>query len=158
MNHKKMKRLKIYIDTSVIGGCFDEKFEKWSKGLILDFQNNVFKPVLSELIAAEIENAPMNVQEKYYEILKIDTDMLLITDEAINLAEIYQERKILTPKYFNDGLHIAIATISNIDIIASWNFKHIVHYDKIRLFNSVNIESGYKSIDIYSPMEVTTNG
>jgi hypothetical protein len=100
----------------------------------------------------------MNVQEKYYEILKIDTDMLLITDEAINLAEIYLERKILTPKYFNDGLHIAIATISNIDIIASWNFKHIVHYDKIRLFNSVNIESGYKSIDIYSPMEVTTNG
>jgi len=64
----------------------------------------------------------------------------------------------LTPKYFNDGLHIAIATISNIDIIVSWNFKHIVHYDKIRLFNSVNIESGYKSIDIYSPMEVTTNG
>jgi len=89
MNHKKMKRLKIYIDTSVIGGCFDEKFEKWSNGLILDFQNNIFKPVLSELIAAEIENAPMNVQEKYYEILKIDSDMLLITDEAINLAEIY---------------------------------------------------------------------
>lgn len=61
----------------------------------------------------------------------------------------------LTPKYFDDGLHIAIATIAKVDLLVSWNFKHIVHFDKIRLFNSVNIEMGYKTIDIYSPREVT---
>ena len=68
----------------------------------------------------------------------------------------YQERKILTPKFFDDGLHIAIATVNKIDILVSWNFKHIVHFNKIHFFNAVNLEMGYKQIDIYSPREVTT--
>jgi len=65
-------------------------------------------------------------------------------------------RQILTPKYFEDLLHIAIATINNIDILVSWNFKHIVHYEKIKLFNAVNLELSYKTINIFSPREVTT--
>lgn len=54
-------------------------------------------------------------------------------------------------------LHIALATVNKVDLVVSWNFKHIVHYDKIRKFNSVNIELGYKPIEIYSPREVTIN-
>ena len=42
-------------------------------------------------------------------------------------------------------------------MLVSWNFKHIVRFDKIRLFNAVNQEQGYKSIEIYSPREVTTS-
>ena len=62
------------------------------------------------------------------------------------------------PNYRDDALHIALATIANVDLLVSWNFRHIVRYDKIRLFNSVNIESGYKPIQIYSPREVTSYG
>ncbi len=71
------------------------------------------------------------------------------------LAQYYQDRNILTPKFFDDGIHIAVATIAEVDVLVSWNFKHIVHFDKIRLFNSVNLELGYKQIQIYSPREVT---
>ena len=67
------------------------------------------------------------------------------------------KKAILKPKFANDLLHIAIATYANADVLVSWNFKHIVRFDKILLYNSVNIEMGYKQIQIYSPMEVARN-
>jgi predicted nucleic acid-binding protein len=151
-----MKKQKIYVDTSVIGGCFDDEFKKWSNGLFEDFKNKVFIPVVSEVTAAEILDSPRKVQKKYNELLKYNSEILKITAEVINLAAEYQKRKILTPKYFDDGLHIALAIIAEVDILVSWNFRHIVHFDKIRMFNSIHLEFGYKSIEIYSPREVST--
>jgi len=58
-----MKRLRIYVDTSVIGGCFDPEFVTWSKGLIEDFQAGRFRLVLSDITAAGIERAPIQVRE-----------------------------------------------------------------------------------------------
>jgi hypothetical protein len=58
--------------------------------------------------------------------------------------------------YYDDGVHIAFATIAEVDVLVSWNFKHIVHLDKIRLFNAVNLEQGYKPLVIYSPREVAS--
>lgn len=55
-------------------------------------------------------------------------------------------------------LHIALATVADIDVLVSWNFKHIVRLDKIRIFNAVNLELGYKQLQIYSPREVTSYG
>ena len=51
-------------------------------------------------------------------------------------------------------LHVALATVANVDVLISWNFKHIVRLDKLRLFNAANIELGYWSLAIYSPREV----
>jgi hypothetical protein len=79
----------------------------------------------------------------------------MVTEVATALADVYQQRHILTPKYYDDGLHIALATVAQVDLLVSWNFKHIVHFDKIRLFNIVNLEQGYKTLLIYSPREVT---
>ena len=55
-------------------------------------------------------------------------------------------------------LHIALATVANADLLVSWNFRHIVRVDKIRLFNAVNLEQGYQALSIHSPREVTTYG
>ena len=77
-----------------------------------------------------------------------------MSTESLDLLSKYRERKILGPKFQNDMLHIALATIANVDVLVSWNFRHIVRLDKIRLFNSVNIECGYKPLMIYSPREV----
>ena len=149
-----MKKLRIYIDTSVIGGCFDKEFKPWSNGLMKDFLLGNFQPVLSEIVAIEIENAPENVQLKYRELKKC-AENLVIRDEVTKLANIYLKRKVLTPKYHGDMLHIALATIAKVDIVVSWNFKHIVHFDKIRQFNGINMEMGYTTLQIYSPREVT---
>ena len=153
-----MKIQRLYIDTSVVGGCFDAEFARWSNGLYEDIQRGIFIPVVSEVTAAEIAEAPEFVQQRYSEILDQGAEILTINEAAFNLADFYQERKILTPKYYDDGLHIALATINEVDLLVSWNFKHIVHYEKIRLFNAVHLELGYKSLQIYSPREVTFHG
>jgi len=75
-------------------------------------------------------------------------------ETALDLADRYQHRGILTPKFYDDGLHIALATVTEVDVVVSWNFRYIVHLDKIRLFNAVNLELGYKPLGIYSPREV----
>ena len=150
-----MKKPRIYIDTSVIGGCFDAEFATWSNGLMEDFAAGTFMPVLSDMVTAEIQDAPEAVRGKYEALLRGEHELVLITEEVITLAEAYQRRKILTPKFYDDGVHIALASVAEADLLVSWNFRHIVHFDKIRLFNSVNLEQGYKPLQIYSPREVT---
>jgi hypothetical protein len=153
-----MKVQRIYTDTSVIGGCFDSEFAKWSDGLIEDFRLGTFKPLLSEIISAEIENAPAQVQKLYEELLALSPEMVSVNSEMADLADSYQKRGILTPKYYDDGLHIAAATVAGADMLVSWNFRHIVRAEKIRMFNAVSLENGYKPIQIYSPREVTVYG
>ena len=147
----------VYLDTSVIGGCFDQEFARWSNLLIKDFRAGRLKPVVSTIIAVELAKAPENVQTVFGELLALSAEVLATNVEAVEIANLYQQRGILTPKYYADGLHIAVATVADVDVIVSWNFKHIVHFDKIRLFNAVNIEQGYKPMNIYSPREVATD-
>ena len=153
-----MKIQRIYIDTSFIGGCFDDEFAEWSNGLVADFRTGIFLPLLSEVVAAEIADAPETVQSIYAELVSLNAEVLTIEESALGLAEEYQKRSILTPNFYDDGLHIALATVAEADLLVSWNFKHIVRFDKIRLFNAVNIEFGYKPLQIFSPREVTTYG
>jgi len=153
-----MKVQRIYIDTSVIGGCHDDEFATWSNGLMKDFRLGNFKPIISRIVALEIVDAPNEVKKTYAELLNLEHELLETTAEAMGLADFYQRRGILTPKFYDDGLHIGLATIAEVDVLVSWNFKHIVHFDKMRLFNAVNIEQGYRSLQIYSPREVTNYG
>ena len=153
-----MKVLRVYVDTSVLGGCFDTEFERWSTGLMEDFRQRRFRPVLSEVTAAEVLPAPDPVRDLYAEVLDLGAEILPVTREALTLRASYQARGVLGSRFENDMLHIAVATIADVDVLVSWNFRHIVRLDKIRLFNAVNIEQGYRALTIYSPQEVTIHG
>ena len=153
-----MKAQRVYIDTSVVGGCHDKEFAPWSKGLMKDFRLGPFTPIVSSLVALEIEGAPQHVQETYTEVLALEHEFLEPTAEALDLADRYLQRGILTSNYYDDAQHIALATVAEADLLTSWNFRHIVHFDKIRQFNAVNLERGYKTIDIRSPRELTNYG
>jgi hypothetical protein len=153
-----MKVQRVYTDTSVIGGCFDEEFAPWSNGLMTDFRLGNYEAVTSEVVAAEIEPAPDDVREKYADLKRYGATVVEVTEEVVNLADAYEHRGILSTTYRDDGLHIAAATVHEVDVLTSWNFKHIVHFEKIRTFNAVSQELGYKPIDIRSPREVTNYG
>jgi hypothetical protein len=83
--------------------------------------------------------------------------MISVSPEALALVASYESHGILAPRFRNDMLHIALATIAEVDVLVSWNFRHIVRLDKIRLFNAVNTEQGFRSVAIYSPREVATH-
>ena len=153
-----MKLQRIYLDTSVLGGCYDPEFEEWSNGLMRDFRSGRFKPVLSQVTATELREAPESVQALFAELLALNAEIIEASENALELADAYQAHNILTNKFYDDGLHIAIATVAEVDVLVSWNFKHIVRFDKIRFFNAVNLEYGYKPLQIFSPREVTSHG
>lgn len=152
-----MKRPQIYVDTSVFGGCFDAEFATWSNALMTDFRAGRFRLMVSDVTAAEVALAPESIRELFSELLPMG-EFLDIGSDALELLSAYEARGVLGPRFRNDMLHIAIATVGEVDVVVSWNFKHIVRLDKIQLFNGINIELGYRPLAIYSPREVATYG
>ena len=151
-----MKKLRVYLDTSVIGGCFDGEFAVWSNALMANFRAKRLAAVVSDLVAAEVQVAPSEVQEKFDELLSLEAELLRIDRTVLDLASEYSRHGILPERFRNDLLHIAMATVANVDVLVSWNFKHIVRLEKIRLYSAVNIEAGYRPLEIYSPREVAS--
>ena len=151
-----MDKLRIYVDTSVLGGCFDPEFAAWSNGLVRDFRAHRLIPVLSDVTAAEVSSAPEPVKVLHRELLSLAGSVLPVTLEITSLVAAYQARRILPARMAADMTHIALATVAGVDTLVSWNFKHIVRLEKIRLFNAVNVELGYRVLSILSPREVTT--
>ena len=146
--------MKVYVDTSVIGGCFDTEFQEWSNALFQEFVVGIKQVMVSDLLIQELERAPQEIRNKINEIPERHQIAISNNIEAIQLAEIYIEEGALTNKSFNDALHIALATLNNTDVLASWNFKHIVNLDRIRLYNSINLRMGYQMIEIRTPREI----
>ncbi len=146
-------RQRIYIDTSVIGGYFDDEFEEPTKRLFDRIANKDFDVYFSEVNETELSLAPQHIQDvkkviplECYHYVNLDSD-------SKALAETYIFDKALGKASTNDAYHIAIASVNRLDCLVSWNFKHIVNFDKIKMFNSINLKLGYPLIDIRTPLE-----
>ena len=149
---------KIYIDTSVVGGYFDEEFKEATIKLFERLDNNEIIFVVSDLLDLELINAPQHVKEH---LLKYSVDKFQrveLNEEAIKLADTYINEKVVGKTSVEDCRHIAMATIHKVDVLASWNFKHIVNLDRIKGYNSVNLRLGYSMIEIRSPKDLVNYG
>jgi len=146
-------KLRVYIDTSVVGGYFDDEFEDVTKLFFDRIFNKDFLVYFSEVSEAELSLAPDFVKDLKSRIPTDCYRYLDLDDESRELAETYLKEKILGKASLDDAYHIAIATVNRLDVLVSWNFKHIVNYDKIKLFNSINLRLGYPLIEIRSPKE-----
>ena len=135
---------------------FDVKFEKESMDFFDLVRSGNFKLIVSALVDDELEKAPQNVQTFYAEMDEY-TEWVELNPEAYALQEAYLKANIVTTKSLRDALHVALATVYECAIIVSWNFKHIVNFRRIPLFNAVNMAHGYPPIAIYSPMEVAAD-
>lgn len=143
----------IYADTSVFGGVFDEEFRPASGAFFHAVRSGCFSLCTSAIVHDEIEAAPEDVRVFFDEILPLAT-LLDIDEEALNLRSAYLAEGIVGAESSVDALHVALATVSRCKVVVSWNFKHIVHFQKIPLYNAVNVLQGYGNIAIHSPTEV----
>uniref|UniRef100_UPI00404AD450 type II toxin-antitoxin system VapC family toxin n=1 Tax=Gelidibacter sp. TaxID=2018083 RepID=UPI00404AD450 len=144
---------RIYIDTSVFGGHFDEEFKELTIPLFDRIKEGEFIILYSTVTQDELENAPEKVKELVKSLRADITEFIETTEEAIDLATEYIIEKVVGQTSYADCLHIALATINRADFLVSWNFKHIVNIERIRGYNSINIKSGYKQLEIRSPRE-----
>ena len=148
---------RIYIDTSVFGGHFDEEFKDHTIPLFDRIKKSEFIILYSTVTQDELENAPDQVKELVKSLRADLTEFIETTDEAVDLASEYITAKVVGQTSYADCLHIALATIHNADILVSWNFKHIVNVFRIRGYNAVNLRLGYSQIDIRSPKDIISN-
>ena len=145
---------RFYFDTSVFGGAFDEEFEEVTLQLFERVKLGQIICVFSDLTETELVNAPENVKEHFKNLPKVNIERVVVTDEILTLASKYVSEKVVGKTSFDDCVHIATATIYKVDILVSWNFKHIVNVYRIRGYNSINIRSNYHPLEIRSPKEI----
>jgi hypothetical protein len=141
---------RIYLDTSVIGGYYDDEFSA-DTALFFDI-------IISDLLEAELLRAPDFVKELLSSLNNSSKEKVKLTPEANELADKYINAKVVGQTSRADCQHNAIATICNADVLVSWNFKHIVNLDRIRGYNGIKLQSGYKMIEIRTPKEIIKYG
>lgn len=150
-----MKKLKVYLDTSVISYLLqDDAPERMKDTLALweQFEAGKYDVYLSQVTLDEIDECPEPKRTTLYEYLgKILFTNLQLTQEAVDVAKRIINMGILTQKSQDDSHHIAIAVVNECDCILSWNFKHMVNIKTIKGVRAVSQLEGYKDIDIINP-------
>ena len=150
-------RVRIYVDASVVGGCVDDEFAEHSVRLMDCFVSGEFVLVVSSLTVQELAASPVEVRKRLASVSEAHIETLQLDAEARELAEAYIAAGVLTGKMRADAQHIAIATVARVDVLVSWNFKHIVNLRRIHGYNSVNLRLGYPMLEIRTPREVLSD-
>jgi len=147
-------KTRIYVDTSVIGGCEDEEWRKQSIRLMECFVRGEHVLVLSDLTVQELSAAPKEVRGRLAGVPEGHIEALQLDTEARELAEAYISAGVISGTMRADAQHIAMATLARVDVLVSWNFKHIVNLHRIHGYNSVNLRRDCPTLEIRSPREV----
>lgn len=147
-------RMRVYVDSSVLGGCFDEEFADVTTRFFDHYFDGKFVALISDTLVEELLGSPERVQDLLEKVLTTGCERIPATEAAVHLRDAYMTAGVLTAKRADDALHVANATIARADALVSWNFKHLVNPARERGFNGVNIASGYGIISITTPEEI----
>ena len=153
-----MHRIRVYVDTSVFGGTQDEEFDGPSRRFFERVAGGRYVVLVSRTTTTELEDAPASVRDVLVSLPPACIEYVPGSPEVDDLANAYIAAGALGRAGWADALHVASATVAEANLILSWNFKHIVRYDRIRKFNGVNVIEGYRVLDIRSPMEIDYDG
>ena len=145
---------RIYLDTNVIAGCVDETYAMWSNRLMDEIRHGWWFAVVSDITELELKLTPAAEREVFGRLPRRAIEKVRFDPEAEALASRYVFEEAASEKYNVDARHVAIATVSRVDVFVSWNFRRIVNLDRIRAFNAVNLLAGYPMLEIRSPQEV----
>lgn len=150
-----MRKMKIYLDTSVISYLQQEDVPERMKetlNLWKQFEEGKYDIYLSQVTLDEVGECQEPKKTVLYEYLsRIQYTKLEITDEVLRVANQIVEMGILPPKSIDDCQHIATAVVHGCDYIISWNFKHIVNIKTIKGIRAITHLESYKDIDIMNP-------
>jgi hypothetical protein len=149
-----VKPLRVYLDTSVFGGYYDKEFAKMTRPFFEMIFSGRITPLLSDTLVAEIADAPPKVRALLDQVLSLG-ERLAPTPGVIRLQEAYIQHSAIPGKYMDDALHVALATVARAEVLASWNFRHMLRPEQTRRFNAVNLVEGYGLLVIESPYTVT---
>jgi len=143
----------VYVDTSVFGGAFDEEFAEASRAFFEEVRSGRFDALASSVVLDELRGAPEDVR-RFYADLGSRVKVAELSEAALKLVRQYVAAGIVSERWRPDAEHVAMATVSGCRAIVSWNFRHIVHFEKIPLYNGVNMSQGFEPLAIHTPQEM----
>lgn len=148
------KTLRVYVDTSVFGGCYDPGFEEDSRRVVDLARRGALVLLISDVVLDELTPAPERVRGVLNDVQAQFLERVEVTDDVLALRDAYLEAQIVSKRWMDDATHVAAATVARADAIVSWNFQHIVRIERIRAYNQVNLTNGYGILTILSPKEI----
>jgi predicted nucleic acid-binding protein len=161
-----VKKLKVYLDTSIVNFLYTDDSPHYRKATEVFFENiiltNKIDAYISNVVIDEINktvnmdhrNILLGTFEKYSNIKTLFTENE-ITEEIAFLAEAYVNNKIIPKDKTADAFHIAYSTVFQMDILLSWNFKHLANINKEHMVMILNKKLGYNyPFRMANPLEV----
>jgi hypothetical protein len=149
-----MKKIKIYLDTSVISMLDNSTRGIMTKRFFEIVRQKDYELAVSEVVDNEIDDAEASKRNEILHFLsKLNIISIPYSEESYNLAWSYVFEGVLTDKHMDDLLHMAYAVIHECDIIVSWNCKHIVNPVNTQKLNFCNVLHGYRPIMICTPQD-----
>ena len=148
-----MKVPTLYLDTSVIGGWFDDEWKEATQELWRQMEAGQWRFFTSLVAAEELAEAPERVRELFNTAFEAET-ILDMTAEMDKLAAAYVAHCVVTPKYEDDARHVAACTVARIDYLVIWNFRHLVNVQREAGFNGVNLLQGWPPVRIVNSLEI----
>lgn len=149
-----MKPMRVYIDTSVFGGCFDDEFADPSRRFFAAVRAKQIVALVSDVALGEVASAPEPVRDLLADTIRRGIERLDSTEAAAELQDAYLQAGVVTSRFADDALHVAQATLARADAIVSWNFKHLVNPLRVQGYNEVNRARGHASIVVVTPTEI----
>jgi len=159
---KTLRKLKLYLETSSWNFIYaDDAPEK--RDVTIEFFDLVEKATyeiyLAQVVIDEFDQAEEPIRTKLMELInKYQPMELESTAEAESLAKLYIEKGAIPAPKEEDALHVAIATVHEMDVLVTWNYRHLANVKKAELLQSINLAEGYtKPLVITTPMGVMTD-
>jgi predicted nucleic acid-binding protein len=155
-----MEKERVYIESSTVSYLC----AKPSRDLILAAHQEIthewwgneksqYELFISELVIDEIAKGNTDAAEKRLKAIK-DIQLLPLTKDCISLAELMIKNHALPAKAMEDAIHIAIASIYNMDYLLTWNCTHIANpHTQRKIRESIEI-AGYRFPVICTPVEL----
>ena len=154
-----MHKPTIYVETSVWSYAFAEDAPE-SRKATLDFfelaREGVYELFLSEVVLDELSRAPDELARTLGKLVQeVRPVRLELDEEADRLAQQFLRLGAVPPSKIEDAQHVAVAVINELDMLVSWNYRHLVNIRKREAFQHISAMSGYyKPLHIISPLEV----
>jgi len=156
-----MRRLKVYIETTLYNFYVDEDrgfAHESTVALFKDIAAGKYEAFTSDYVIDELERASEEKREKMMKLItRYNISVLNYNDEAEVLAKKYIAEGAIPATHKTDALHIAVATVNDLEMIISMNFEHIVKRKTKFVTGNINVLNGYRAIEILNPMEVIDN-
>jgi hypothetical protein len=156
-----MRALNLYVETSVWSHWYaedaPERREATREFLSRCRDNSDATRIhISAFVLDELRGAPSRLATQLGTLLEdFHPAMLEPRPEVYELAQTYADLGVIPAGKLADRLHVAIATVAEMDMLVSWNYRHLVNVRRREMVNAANLLAGYlKRLEITTPPEV----